>query len=1072
MDPGLASAILTFVQVAVLVTVRLYEYQQLRGSLPQALQEISEQLPVLQDSIQSLTRYDNAKIPKTIRERLAGLVGSALRLLQDLQTIVNGIIPSHSDDSFRRLQKGLRSTVKDRDILRKWDRLQQLRGTLGFFIQNFPIDSYYIRGSQEPLFDVPALHVHNFVPRLILKTEIAKIFNSASKTSNRTSIMVLLGMGGEGKTQLALEYCREVAASKRYLAAFWVDASSRQAAIRDYEGIASKIIAGYIPTSNTDLTLKKVRETISSWNEPWLIVFDNFDDPDAFGGVSDLFPVSSLGSILVTSRHTTSRSLGKTIVLQGMRQEEALKLLLGQTSIEQTEENLTLATRVLERLGNLPLAIDTAGAYINMQQIDLETFLKHLDSKLKRKEVLDHQSSTSPYHRRSSINMQSMPLSLSAMLDLSFHSLGTSPLAYQKLVAFFTQCTFLNPADVHEILFLRLPPSVETGIPWLDIFKSQDLWDSDKYQTLVVKAAQVSLIREVAVRDACSRFSMHPLVATHLRDLASFETQQIYAETALHIVEAYLQGFNAQARPLSEKLIALGLVDSCVTLCLPFIRQKEDIRLWQSISECAKFYEVRCRFVDAEKLFRMAMGAFERLLAPTNPLLLDAFFNMARVQEERGHLTEAKGFYERALQGLQHGDDKVAILRMTRNLGFSLIVSGEFSRSESLLKLLVSSADDQGGESFETRMAAAHDLGFLYEAHGRLKDAEEMFDKAYKGFESTKGPYYLQTLRSLIGKGLIQCYQGELEQAERSCKQAREAMDHAEGEDHFLTAYCYNNLGFCYYNQGRLDEAALLYSSALLAKERILGLQHTATNYTVNQYALVFGAQGDLESAEDYHQRALSGYTSSVGETHVSTLAVCNDLASFYLNNERDEDAKKLLERALLGYEEALGPGSIPAQSCKVNLGIIHAHRNETNEAAALFQDVLGVYRSSLGPKQHFWTLNVESNLAILNCENETYKSVIDRLVAIYEQKRVMLGSKHPSVLESMHNVGCIQALADQVDEAQGTLNACLNQMMDFLSPRHFSIELTRQALQFFDSDPGQLRKAFIYLGTPTIHPF
>jgi len=90
-------------------------------------------------------------------------------------------------------------------------------------------------------YDVPRRRVHHFVKREALFSRLLKAFDLSAAMSSRR-IVVLIGMGGAGKTQLALEYCRYMKDSGTLQAIFWLDASSHQALFRAMETIAKQLM--------------------------------------------------------------------------------------------------------------------------------------------------------------------------------------------------------------------------------------------------------------------------------------------------------------------------------------------------------------------------------------------------------------------------------------------------------------------------------------------------------------------------------------------------------------------------------------------------------------------------------------------------------------------------------------------------------------------------------------------------------------------------------------------------------------------------------------------------------------
>jgi len=79
-------------------------------------------------------------------------------------------------------------------------------------------------------------------------------------------------MGGVGKTQLALEYCRCMKDSGRFRALFWLDASSRNTLYSSMEAAAKQLIPDRVIDSG-DAAVGLVNDVLSRWRERWLLVF-------------------------------------------------------------------------------------------------------------------------------------------------------------------------------------------------------------------------------------------------------------------------------------------------------------------------------------------------------------------------------------------------------------------------------------------------------------------------------------------------------------------------------------------------------------------------------------------------------------------------------------------------------------------------------------------------------------------------------------------------------------------------------------------------------------------------------
>jgi len=98
-------------------------------------------------------------------------------------------------------------------------------------------------------------------------------------------------MGGQGKSQVALEYCRRSKPNCRGI--FWINATSETTAGRDIERIASELNTQLKKVlDNVPSRIDFVKEILENWNEPWMLIFDNYDWPPSFRNIKDFMPLS------------------------------------------------------------------------------------------------------------------------------------------------------------------------------------------------------------------------------------------------------------------------------------------------------------------------------------------------------------------------------------------------------------------------------------------------------------------------------------------------------------------------------------------------------------------------------------------------------------------------------------------------------------------------------------------------------------------------------------------------------------------------------------------------------------
>jgi len=172
-----------------------------------------------------------------------------------------------------------------------------------------------------------------------------------------TQATAISGLGGIGKTQTAVEYAYRHRTD--YKAVFWVRAESESSTTSGFLEIAGML----------NLAAKDAQESVQAvirWlgnNAGWLLIFDNADEPER---LKPFRPTDPKGHILITSRAQVFHDLARPIRLEVLAPEKALEFLLKRTEREASDGGeKEAAARLAKELGNLPLALEQAGAFIS-----------------------------------------------------------------------------------------------------------------------------------------------------------------------------------------------------------------------------------------------------------------------------------------------------------------------------------------------------------------------------------------------------------------------------------------------------------------------------------------------------------------------------------------------------------------------------------------------------------------------------------------------------------------------------------------------------------------------------------
>ncbi|KAI9858058.1 MAG: hypothetical protein M1813_007870 [Trichoglossum hirsutum] len=910
-------------------------------------------------------------------------------------------------------------------------------------------------------YETPSSRVSQFVERVELLREIEMAF--ANITGNTfPKIVVLVGMGGQGKTQLALEYCRVARKSGKFQAIFWIDASSSNSVSRGFETIAEKISSAGRVFDDIESKMAFVKETLRQWRNPWLMVFDNYDQPSEFRNITTCFPQGETGAILFTSRHADSERLGTTIRVMRMAENEGLELLLRQSKLESNDDNAAEGRKVIQKLGYLPLAIDQAGAYISARKLPLQLFAKHYNE---RKEfVLKHTPSLWEYRRRLGEDKDETLLSVFTTWELSFQQIGKNEDERAMIGHFLTLSAFFDATNVGEDLFRSQLASTNKPPQWIKNFVSRGLWNQYRYQDIIVELLNLSLLQNVDIRSEGSCFSLHPLVTDWLKLRTDQKGRQKYTMEATAILTNYINAQDLDVLPLQIKLDVLSHVDMCIQNNREYLPESDELDfafLRGSAFTFGYFYDNQGRLAEAEAMYERALAGYEKALGPDHTSTLYAVNNLGNLYSSQGRLTEAEAMYERALAGFEKalGPDHTSTLRTVGGLGDLYKSQGRLVGAEAMCERALAGYEKALGPDHTSTLNAVNNLGNLYSSQGRLTEAEAMYERALAGFEKALGPDHTSTLRTVGGLGDLYSSQGRLVEAEAMYERALAGFEKALGPDHTSTLNAVNNLGNLYSSQGGFAEAEAMYERALAGYEKALGPDHTSTLNTVNNLGLLYSIQGRLAEAEAMYERALAGREKALGPDHTSTLNAVNNLGNLYSSQGRFAEAEAIYERALAGYEKALGPDHTSTLNAVNNLGLLYSSQGRLAEAEVMCERALAGFEKALGPDNTSTLGAVDSLGNLYSNQGRLAEAEVmyERTLAGYEKA---LGPDHTLTLKPVNNLGLLYSSQGRLTEAEAMCERALAGFEKALGPDHMLTLGTVGGLGDLYGSQGRLAEA------------
>ncbi|CAK7237372.1 hypothetical protein SBRCBS47491_009953 [Sporothrix bragantina] len=181
-------------------------------------------------------------------------------------------------------------------------------------LSSFTVDERTQRADFSVPFGLPTTAgVEMFVAR---EDELVKIHKTLQGDGSRR-VVVLHGLGGIGKTQLAIAYAKRH--RRDYSAVFWLNAKDKASLQQSFARVATQIQGAHPSASrlgsiDTEQDLDRVVDAVRAWlsladNTRWLVVYDNYDNPKLRDNkdlealdVRDFLPDSDQGSVIITTR--------------------------------------------------------------------------------------------------------------------------------------------------------------------------------------------------------------------------------------------------------------------------------------------------------------------------------------------------------------------------------------------------------------------------------------------------------------------------------------------------------------------------------------------------------------------------------------------------------------------------------------------------------------------------------------------------------------------------------------------------------------------------------------------------